>query len=61
MNSTADLMTLFNPIPVTSYYLSNVVIEVPENKNVFHKIGKLTGKVFRFFRKSETKAVEMLS
>ena len=61
MTNVTDLMTVFNPIPVTSHYLTGMVIEIPENKNMFHKLGKLAGKAYRFFRKSETKAVAMLS
>ena len=61
MNSLTDLMTVFSPIPTTSYYLTNVVIEVPQKKGVFHRLGKLAGKTVKFFRKSETKAAAMLS
>ena len=61
MNSVTDLMTIFNPVPVTSQYLTGMVIEIPHKKGVFHKLGKLTGKACKFFRKSETKAAAMLS
>lgn len=62
MNSVTDLMTLSNYTPITrTFYLSDFIVEVPENKNVFHKLGKLAGKTVRFFRRSETKAAAMLT
>ena len=61
MTNAIDLMSMQGLLPMRSSYISNIVIEVPQKKGVFHRLGKLAGKTVRFFRKSETKAAAMLS
>lgn len=55
MTSAYSLMTVYNP---TSANRSSKTVQVvfPERrKNIFHGLGKMTGKTVRFFKKPETK------
>ena len=61
MTNAIDLMSMQALLPMRSSYISNIVIEVPRNETIIHKIGKVTGKIVRFFRKPQTIATAMLS
>jgi hypothetical protein len=61
MTNAIDLMSMQALLPMRSSYISNIVIEVPRNETIIHKIGKVTGKIVRFFRKPQTRATAMLS
>ena len=61
MTNTIDLINLESFLPMRSSYIFNIVTEVPRNETIIHKIGKVTGKIVRFFRKPQTRATAMLS
>lgn len=61
MTNAIDLMSMQALLPMRSSYISNIVIEVPRNETIIHKIGKVTGKIVRFFRRPQARVTAILS
>ena len=61
MTNTIDLINIESFLPMRSSYISNIVIEVPRNETIIHKIGKVTGKIVRFFRRPQARVTAILS
>lgn len=61
MTNTIDLINLESFLPMRSSYIFNIVTEVPRNETIINKIGKLTGKIVRFFRRPQARVTAILS
>ena len=61
MNTRYSLMTVYNPTSATASGKTLQIVFPEQNKNIFHRLGKTTGKAFSFFRKAETKTAALIS